>query len=48
MHMIKKLVLRYNAPFLSCISNINSTLIGNTEDLGIVMPMYNILEYSKN
>ena len=44
----KKLSLRNNAPFLSCISKINNTLIDNAEDLDIVMPMYNLLEYSKN
>ena len=27
---------------------INGTLIGNAEDLAIVMPMYNLLEYSQN
>ena len=27
---------------------INNTLIDNAEDLDIVMPMYNLLEYSKN
>ena len=30
------------------ISKINNTLNGNTEDLDIVIPMYNLLEYSKN
>ena len=44
----KKLALRNNASFLSCISKINNTLIDNAEDLDIVMPMYNLLEYSKN
>ena len=44
----KNLALKYNAPFLSCISKINNTLIDNAEDLDIVMPMYNLLEYSKN
>ena len=44
----KKLALKNNAPFLSCISKINNTLIDNAEDLDIVMPMYNLLEYSKN
>ena len=34
-------------PFRSCISKINSTLIENAEDRGIVMPMYHLLEYSK-
>ena len=29
-----------------CISKINNTLIDNAEDLNIVMPMYNLLEYS--
>ena len=44
----KKLALKNNAPFFSCISKINGTLIDNAEDLDIVMPMYNFLEYSKN
>ena len=43
----KKLALKNNAPFLSCISKMN-TLIDDAEDLDIVMPMYNLLEYSKN
>ena len=37
-----------NAPFISCISKINNTLIDNAEDLDIVIPMYNLLEYSEN
>ena len=44
----KQLALKNNAPFTSCISKINNTLINNAEDLDIVMPMYNLLEYSKN
>ena len=32
----------------SCTSKINSTLIDNAEDLDIVMPMYNLPEYSQN
>ena len=44
----KKLAFKNNAPFTSCISKINNTLIDNAEDLDIVMPMYNLLEYSKN
>ena len=44
----KKLALKNNAPFISCISKINGELIKNAEDLDIVMPMYNLLEYSKN
>ena len=48
MCMTKKLAFKNNAPFVSCISKINNTLINNAEDLDILMPMYNLLEYSKN
>ena len=37
-----------SAPFRSCITKINSTLIDNAEDLDTVVPMYNLLEYSQN
>ena len=37
-----------DAPFTSCILKMNNTLIDNAEDLDIVMPMYNLLEYRKN
>ena len=43
-----KSALKNNAPFVSCISKINNTLIDNAEDLDTVMPMYNLLQYSKN
>ena len=36
-----------NAPFISCISKIINTLIDNAEDLDVVMPIYNLIEYSK-
>ena len=44
----KKLVFKNNAPFISCITKINGIKIDNAEDLDVVMPMYNLLEYSKN
>ena len=44
----KKLAFKSNAPFTSCILKINSTLINNAEHLDIVMPMYSLIEYSKN
>ena len=44
----KELTLKSNAPFISCISKINGELVENAEDLDIVMPMYNLLEYCKN
>ena len=43
-----KLAFKNDAPFTSCISTINNTLIDNAEDLNIVMPMSNLLEYNKN
>ena len=43
-----KLTFKDNAPFRSCLSKINNTFISNAEDLGIVMPIYNLLEYSDN
>ena len=44
----KNLVFKNNAPFINCISKINDIKIDNAEDLDVVMPMYNLLEYSKN
>ena len=44
----RPVILKNNAPFISCISKINNELIENTEDLDVAMPMYNLLEYSKN
>ena len=44
----RRLTLKNNAPFISCISKINGELVENAEDLDIVMPLYNLLEYSKN
>ena len=48
MHLAKKLVFKNNAPFINCISKINGTKIDNAEDFDVIMPMYNLLEYSKN
>ena len=36
------------APFIKCISRINGTDIDNTQDIDIVMPMYNLIKYSDN
>ena len=44
----KNLVFTNNAPFISCISKISDVKIDNTEDVDVVMPMCNLLEYSKN
>ena len=44
----KNLVFKNNASFINCISNINGIKTDNAEDLDFVMPMYNLLEHSKN
>ena len=44
----KNVTFRNNAPFINCISKINGSKIDNAEDLDVVMPMYNLLKYSKN
>ena len=36
------------APFINCISEVNNTQIDNAKDTDIVMPMYNLIEYSDN
>ena len=36
------------APFNDCISEINNTQVDNVKDIDIVMPMYNLIEYSDN
>ena len=44
----RKLILKNNAPFVSCITRIDGELIEDADDLDVVMPMYSLLEYSKN
>ena len=44
----ENLVFINNAPFINCILKINGVKIDNGEDLDVVMPMYNLLQYSKN
>ena len=42
------LAFKNNALSSNCISKINNVLINKAEDFDIVMPMYNLLECSKN
>ena len=44
----RPLILKNNAPFVSCMTKINNEFIEDADDLDIVMPMYNLLEYIKN
>ena len=44
----KKVIFKNCAPFTNCISRINNEHIDNAEYIDIVMPMYNLIEYSDN
>ena len=44
----EKLTFKINALFRSRIPNINNTFVDNPENLDIVMPMHNLLEYNDN
>ena len=44
----KKVIFKNCTPFTNCISEINNTQLDNAKDLDIVMPMYNLIEYSVN
>ena len=44
----KAVAFKNNASFTNCITKINGIKTDNAEDLDVVMPMYNLLEYSKN
>ena len=44
----KSITFQNNTLFINCISKINGVQIDSAEDLYVVMPMYNSLEYSKN
>ena len=44
----RKVSLKKSAPFFNCTLKINSQLIEDAQDLDVVMPIYNLLYYSKN
>ena len=43
-----KVAFRYCAPFAKCLTHINDEHVDNADNLNIVMPMYNLIEYSNN
>ena len=43
----RKLILKNNPPFVSCITRINGELTEDADDLDIVMAMYNLLSIVK-
>ena len=44
----KKVTFKNCAPFTNCISEIYNTQIDNAKNIDIIMPMYNLIEYSAN
>ena len=44
----KKIIFKNCAPFTDCIRKINNTQVDNAKGIDIVMPMYNLIEYSDN
>ena len=44
----KGIIFKNCAPFINCKSEISNTEIDNAKDIDIVMPMYNLIEYSDN
>ena len=41
----KGVIFKNCAPFTNCKIDINNTKLDNAEDIDIVMPMYNLIEY---
>ena len=44
----RKVIFKSCAPFTNCISETNNKQVDNAKDIDIVMPMYNLIEYSDN
>ena len=44
----KKVIFKNYAPFTNCKNKINNTKIDDAKYIDIVMPMYNVIEYSDN
>ena len=44
----KKVTFKNCAPFTDCISEVNNTEMDHIKDIDVVMPMYNLTEYSDN
>ena len=43
-----QIVFKNCPPFTNCISEMNNTQIDNARDIDVVMPMYDLIEYSDN
>ena len=46
--MIKKVLFKFCAAYTDCRSEIKITQIDNAKYIDVIMPMYNLIEYSNN
>ena len=44
----KKVTYKNCVPFTNCISRINNTQVDDAQDIDVVIPMFNLIEYSDN
>ena len=44
----KKVIFKNCVSFISCINKINNTQVDDAQYMDVVMPMYNLIEYSDN
>ena len=44
----KKVIFKNCATFTNCMNKINNIQVDNAKDIDIIMPMYNLIEYSDN
>ena len=47
-HQVTQVAFKNCASFTKCITKIDGTTIDNAEDLDLVKPLYNLIEYSSN
>ena len=47
-HNLTQAVFKNCTPFITCVAKIDRTTIGDAADLDLVIPMYNLLDYSSN
>ena len=45
-HTNKKVIFTNCAPFIDCITELNNTQVEDAQNIDVVMPMYNLIEYS--
>ena len=44
----KEVIFKNFVPFTDCVSEINNIQIDNAKEIGVLIPMYSLIEYSNN